>query len=132
MSGERDLTTSGRIRQAIAVHVTDPNGLTLFAHVVPPGLPAFRGAAGWSVSGRGTKWTYRDRDGMTAHGIARARVHVREGEVRVSITGKRGTFPVAANRLPVGVTVALGNGPCASAAFGTTECWHTGSAVSCR
>ncbi len=43
--------------------VFDANGVELYTRVIPGGAPPTRGAAGWQVNSKGSKWLYKDRDG---------------------------------------------------------------------
>ena len=119
--------------------VTTAEGETIFDRTVPAG-------SAWTRNAAATQWTFKDSGGTLAPGITKAVVTDKSaGLFRVSVTGKRSDFQVAAGDLPVGLVVVLGGadqgaaGQCASIAFNAAtgakpRCTlsGTGNVVTCR
>jgi hypothetical protein len=73
------------------------------------------GTAGWSLTGGGSKWTFRNRTpAPVANGISymqlRDRSSVAPGLVRFKIKGSRGNYPIKPQDLPVSVRLRVGAG----------------------
>jgi hypothetical protein len=106
--------------------VVGPDGGRLFDRRIPPGTPAAKGAAGWVVNGKGTRWTYKDTTGSTG-GINKVTVtdstSKTPGLYKFNVTAKKAAFQVATNEAPVQLFVVLGGasqasaGQCATIAF---------------
>ncbi len=126
--------------------VDAPGGSNAFYRVVRRGAPPARGAAGWKVNRRKTRWTYRDRSGTAADGVRRVLVSAPSpGVLRFRVRARAADFQVRPSELPVQVLVVLGGpdqsaaGQCAVASFGlpggggpSCEFSATGKTLRCR
>jgi YVTN family beta-propeller protein len=138
-AGDEGLSLRGEVRLTVtspaidpiangfSFKVTDQGGSTLFDQTVPAGVPASKGAAGWSLNSKGTQWTFKDNSGTTAGGITKVVVTDASantpGLFRFSVTGKKADFQVASGQVPVQLFVVLGGptqdaaGQCGTRAF---------------
>ena len=117
-----------------------------------PGLPYdHRSRVGWTLNGSHTSFRYDNKGLDTAHpivaGIVKCTLRVSPnspGQVRFAISGRKGSYMVAANRLPLRAVLvvegALGtHGPCGDSLFPgpsapvpTCAVAVDGSSVDCR
>ena len=95
-----------------------------------------KGTRGWKVNSKGTKWTFQDKTGAPANGITKMVMQDRSSkapnQVKVSVSGKNGTYPIVAGDAPIEVTVVLGGqsafdaGQCGATDFDTSNCTFNG------
>lgn len=100
-------------------------GLTETA--VPPGALDKTTKTGWKVNGSGTSWTFSSKAPVGALGITKVSIKAvtkTPGLLKVSVTGKNGSVPVAAADLPLAASIILDPvGQCGEATF--TDADHT-------
>ncbi len=88
--------------------VSSPTGALLDV-TIPGGLYDPVQKVGWKVNGSGTSWTYRNKAGL--QGITKVTVKDASskspGLVKFTVTGKKGSYPVASGQLPLRVTLVL-------------------------
>lgn len=102
---------------------------------------------GWMQTASGKSWTYRDRTDSPPGGISRLVVRATDrypnqpgGEVKLTVSGKKGTFPFSDINLPANVAVTLGDHAAAYAglrtesAFTALDCAFDGqrTQLTCR
>lgn len=91
----------------------------LYSFFIPGGLQADNASPGWKVNRAGTRWSYKDRDGLQTPGLQRISLVHKEnkapGLFTIAITGKDGAFHIEATELPLRLDVVLG-GPAQAAA----------------
>jgi hypothetical protein len=160
-AGDEKLTVSGQLQLATLTpaidpiangfnfKVVDPGGVTVFDRRIPPGAPTSKGEPGWTVNGRGTRWTYKDRTGNSTGGITKVVVtdntSRKPGLYKFRVTGKNGAFQVGSGEVPLQLFVVPGGaaqdaaGQCAALAFNEAtdaapRCKFLGgnNVVSCR
>ncbi len=94
---------------------------------VPPGALDKTTKTGWKVNGSGTSWTFSSKAPVGALGITKVSVKAvpkTPGLLKVSVTGKNGSVPVAAADLPLAASIILDPvGQCGEATF--TDADHT-------
>ena len=131
MHGEWPLATLAPAIDPVAngfnFKVVDPLGGTVFDRRIPPGVPASKGAPGWTVNGKGTQWTYKDTTGSATGGITKVVVtdstSKTPGLYKFTVAGKKANFQVGTSAAPVRLFVVLGGatqdaaGQCATVAF---------------
>jgi len=112
--------------------------------VLPAGAFAGPGSRGWRLNAKRTTWTYSDATRSLVDGITQ--MQIQDGarklprQVRVTLRGRDGTYPVTADDQPLRVAVALGDasdataGRCGESAFVPADCsfTHSGEALVCR
>lgn len=120
----------------------DPDtGLLLAARAsLPGGSYAGRGTRGWLRTT--TRWKYLDRTGAPIAGITGFDVTDRgaaaAGQVKIKVTGKAGTYPLAIGDAPLAATVILGgaaasgDGRCGESAFRPGDCIVNASTTTMR
>ncbi|MBM4246313.1 MAG: hypothetical protein FJ148_21355 [Deltaproteobacteria bacterium] len=107
---------------------------------LPPGSYAGNGTRGWLRTA--TRWKYLDRTvtpiaGITGFDVT-DRATAAAGQVKMKITGKRGTYPLAIGDAPLAATVLLGgaaasgDGRCGESAFRPGDCIVNGSTTTMR
>jgi len=118
-------------------------GATRLDVTLPPGAYAGRGTRGWTPNRPRTTWTFKDATGSPTSGITFVRIRNRDQqatrEVRVRISGRRGTYPVVAGDEPIRAAVVLGDqgdaaaGSCGESAFTAADCSFNqgGTILSC-
>lgn len=88
---------------------------------------------GWKLSGNGKTWTYVDKTTTPANGISQVVINNKDTtrtprRVKITVKGKKGTFPVVTADSPVQAIVTLGdataaaNGLCGESAYTATDC----------
>jgi cysteine-rich repeat protein len=101
---------------------------------------------GWAQARNGKAWTYRDETDAPLGGIARLVVRAvgafdqPGGRVKLTVVGKKGSFPITDTDLPANVIVTLGDqsaaavGRCAESTFAGADCRFNGprTQVICR
>lgn len=102
---------------------------------------------GWAQSANGKSWTYRDQTAAPAGGIGRLVLRATDGSpdqpgggVKLTITGKKGTFALSDGDRPANVIVTLGDqaaayaGRCTESAFTALDCAFNGqrTQLTCR
>jgi Thrombospondin type 3 repeat len=122
-----DLTSKGA-----RILITNESGGTELDVTLPPGTFAGRGTQGWSLSGNGKTWLFRDKDGAFDNGIAQVKLVDKANKepmrVLLVVTGKDGNYPVVPSDSPINATVVLGDpaagdaGQCGETAFVTGDC----------
>jgi uncharacterized delta-60 repeat protein len=101
--------------------------------VTLPGAPYDgKGTRGWTRNGKGTKWTFRDTTGSPANGLVKVIISDENAkaarQVRVTVGGKNGVYPVVGGDEPVKAIVVLGDGAsglageCGESDFGAQDC----------
>jgi hypothetical protein len=99
--------------------VARDDGSAVIDAMLPAGVYAGGGTAGWSTNGTGTRWTYRDRTDSPPAGIVKMKIRdlskQSAGRVSVKITSRRATYPLEPSAFPVAVTVVLGNASASAA-----------------
>jgi len=106
--------------------------------VIPPGSVDDVTGRGWSVSGSGTAWTYRDRAGAVG-GIMKALVRRRgttSGEIKVIVFGQNGLYPLPLSP-PVTASIVIDaptatTGQCGEGTFGFCFFRNQGAKLVCR
>ena len=103
-----------------------------------------RGTRGWKVNINGTKWTYQDKTGTPKNGITKMVIQDRSkkapNQVKLTVTGKNGTYPIVSGDEPIKATVVLGGqaasmaGQCGETALAPADCKFNGSGskLSCK
>jgi len=125
--------------------VLDSDGSTVVTRFVPPGAPPVRGAAGWTVNSKRTKWVYKDKAG-TAGGVQKVVIKDKSlsgtlGLFDFSVKGSKSDFQVDPTALPPRLLVTLGGdaqfaaGQCAGVTFTmgvTPKCASSDTSLSCK
>ena len=111
---------------------------------LPGGAYEGGGSRGWKINRPGTVWTYQDTTGTPLDGITRMTIADRSkkatGQVKVTVKGVKGTYPVLAADVPVEAIVVLGGqaasvaGECGESAFAPEDCKLSkqGDALACK
>lgn len=100
---------------------------------IPGGAYSTATKIGWKLSGNGKTWTYINRSASPANGISQVVINNKDTtrtprRVKVTVKGKKGTYPVVAADSPVQAVVTLGDadaaeqGLCGESAYATTDC----------
>jgi len=100
---------------------------------IPGGAYSTATKIGWKISGNGKTWTYINRSASPANGISQVVINNKDTtrtprRVKVTVKGKKGTYPVVAADSPVQAVVTLGDadaaeqGLCGESAYATTDC----------
>jgi hypothetical protein len=107
------------IANGFQVTIYGQSGTPLLSFFVPPGAQADSQSPGWKVNSSGTKWSFKDRDGVLIPGIQRAtvahKVKLATGIFAVSASGKNFNFHIDQAELPLRLDVVLGGVPQAAA-----------------
>ena len=126
------------------VVVTSAGGTTKVDVTLDAGAFGGKGTRGWKVNSNGTKWTYQDKTGTPKNGITKMVIQDRSkktaNQVKVTVTGKNGTYPIVSGDEPIKATVVLGGqaasmaGRCGETTFAPADCSFNGSGnkLSCR
>jgi hypothetical protein len=104
-SGDERLTVAGQVTVPSAIdplndgfrfQVEDPQGNILFERTVPE-------QAFWTVNGAGTRWTFKDTDGIVFPGSTKVTVQATRtpGVYKFRVTAKDDDFQLAGADLPV-------------------------------
>jgi len=102
--------------------VLDASGSVIFERTIAAGSAGL-GLPGWTLSGGGLVWSFKDRDGVSADGITGIKVLNRSsrsvGLHKFKISGKSANFHVPPASLPLTFVVVFGPEPdqCAQRAF---------------
>jgi hypothetical protein len=118
--------------------VTNASGGTEIDVTLPPGTFGGTGTQGWSLSGNGKTWLFRDKDGVLDNGISQLKLVDKSSKapmrVLIVITGKDGIYPVTPGDLPINATIVLGDaasgaaGECGETDFTPANCTFNGLA----
>lgn len=126
------------------VQVFNAVGAPLLDAVIPGGAFAGGGTRGWSLNGKGTVWKYKDKTASPVEGIIKIVVADRDhrvpNEVKVTVVGKKGTYPIVAGDAPLRAAVVLGGTEalaarvCGEGSFAAGECAFNppGNALKCK
>jgi hypothetical protein len=107
---------------------------------IPGGLYDTVTKIGWKVNASGTSFRYLNKTGTIA-GITGVTVRKTRtpGQVKFTVRGKNGAYPVVAGQLPLVATLVLDpplaeGGQCTETAFAAASCKlnRTGSSVTCK
>src|SRR5262245_787137 len=101
-----------------------------------PGAYGGSGTAGWKVNRAGTVWSFADTSATPAGGIRKLKLRDRGSVlprlISVTMSGARGTYPVAAGDEPVEARLELGApGLCSTSNFAGDECVFNASKLTC-
>jgi DNA-binding beta-propeller fold protein YncE len=124
--GDERITLTGRLQAAptappidpltygLSFRVMDSLGNELFSRTIPPDESLNHDDPGWKVNRSGTRWAYRDSEGLLADGITTAVVIDKSRRTRglfqFRISGKGADFQATAADAPLQFLVVLGNG----------------------
>jgi len=125
------------VAKGLRIVVRDDTGDKLDL-VIPPGSFDAITDRGWSPSGSGTAWTYRDRAG-TASGIMKALVRRRSatsGEIKIVVFGQNGLYPLPLSP-PVTASIVIDaptatTGQCGEGTFDFCFFRNQGAKLLCR
>ncbi|HZR80957.1 MAG TPA: fibronectin type III domain-containing protein [Candidatus Binatia bacterium] len=100
------------LNRGVRVLLTDANGGTIVDATIPGGIYEFNARFGWTINGAGTTYTYRNFGNPVplVEGIYRVTVKKSTrvpGQVQFSVSGKSGSYAVAAAALPLKATIVL-------------------------
>jgi len=132
--------------KGIRIVITDATGGTVLDAMLPGGAYDFTTGIGWKRNVLGTSFSYLNRSGITLHGITNVSLRLSAttpGVAKFSVSGKNGSYPIVASRLPLKGTFVVDapvaqTGQCGESLFpsqiGTPGCFFkaaTGT-VKCR
>jgi 6-phosphogluconolactonase (cycloisomerase 2 family) len=122
-----------------AVRVERADGSTVIDVALPAGAFAGAGTAGWKTNAAGSKWLYVDKTPLPPGGIKKLLLKDAGRRtprlVKLSMRGKKGSYPVVAGDEPLAVSVGLGlPTACLATGFAAEDCSFNASqtAVQCR
>lgn len=104
--------------------VSSADGETLMDVAVPAAAYGGSDTAGWKRSASGHGWMYVNREAAAPGGIVRIRIEQGMGaNLRVSLRGRRGDYPVGSGDEPLRLAIAFGaSGACVEAIFEPGSC----------
>jgi hypothetical protein len=133
------------ITKGLRLILTDATGATVVDAIVPGGAYSAATRAGWTRNGTLTAFTYKNSGKFVPFPGGIGKVTLKKapavGQWRFGITGKAGTYPIAAGGLPVSATVIIDapqatTGQCADAIFPgprpAPSCTLVGTTLKCR
>jgi hypothetical protein len=121
------------VNDGVRVVITADDGTTRLDATVPGGAYNTATKTGWKLSGNGKTWTYVNRTATPLDGISQVVINDKNTtrtprRVKVTIKGKKGTYPVVAADSPIQATVTLGDataaaqGLCGESAYAAGDC----------
>ena len=121
------------LNDGVRVVVLADDGSTRLDAVVPGGAYSTVTKIGWRLSGNGKTWTYVNRTATPANGISQVVINDKNTtktprRVKVTVKGKKGTYPVVTADSPVQAVVTLGDataaaqGLCGESAYTAPDC----------
>lgn len=121
------------LNDGVRVVLVAEDGSTRLDATVPGGAFSKVTKTGWKLSGNGKNWTYVDKTANPANGINQVVINNKDvaktpRRVKVTVKGKKGTYPVVAADSPVQAVVTLGDataaaeGLCGESAYTASDC----------
>ncbi|MBY0278353.1 hypothetical protein K2Z84_23740 [Candidatus Binatia bacterium] len=121
------------IGEGVRVLLLNDAGTSRLDAAIPGGAYNTTTKVGWKVSGNGKTWRYIDKSASPAGGIFSVVINNKSTAstprgVKVTVKGRKGTYPVVGSDVPVQAIVTLGdataaeNGLCGESAYLSTSC----------
>ena len=109
------------------------DGTTRLDATVPGGAYSTTTKVGWKLSGNGKTWRFTDKNAAPAGGIAQLVINDKATgstprRVKVTVKGKKSTYPVVGPDAPIRAIVTLGDataadeGLCGESDYGASDC----------
>ena len=110
------------IADGFSLRIDDKEGGTLLIRKTPSGAAPDRYTRGWTVNTKGTRWTYKDKEGRNGgitKVVVRDRASKQPGLFSVTVRGRESWFQVDPSAAPLRLTMQLGSGAgqCAEVRF---------------
>lgn len=121
------------LTDGVRVVVVADDGTTRLDAAIPGGAFGTATKVGWKLSGNGKAWRFVDRSASPAGGIVQVVLNDRNvtrtpRAVKVTVRGRKGTYPVVSGDMPVQAIVTLGDagaaeqGLCGESAYAAPDC----------
>jgi hypothetical protein len=121
------------ITDGARVVITAAGGAQRLDATIPGGAYSAVTKVGWKLAGNGKKWTFVDKSATPVGGIGQLVINDKNTSrtprgVKVTVKGKKSTYPVIAADVPIQATVTLGDataaaqGLCGESAYAAANC----------
>jgi hypothetical protein len=121
------------VNEGVRVVLLADDGTTRVDAVVPGGAYSTVTKKGWKLSGNGKTWTFVDKGASPANGISQVVINDKNTtktprRVKITVKGKKSTYPVVTADSPIQAVVTLGDaaaaaqGLCGESAYTAPDC----------
>jgi len=121
------------LADGVRVVITADDGSTRLDATIPGGAYSTATKTGWKLAGNGKTWTYINKSATPLNGIGQVVINDKNTtrtprRVKITVKGKKATYPVIAADSPIQATVTLGDataatqGLCGESAYATGDC----------